>query len=279
MAGPDEDPVLDDGETIEETEAEEVIEGGEEAEEKAPEWQREMARMREENEQARLQMFGALSKIAEQLGERRSPSEPKAKEKPEDEAEVWKLGLQAPEIMPQLVERQIKKGWEEQSQALEQRLMDKLGKQNAAEKIRQHILDNYGDDLSDRKSKILRSTPDVKKLLSPFLDPAIRGSDTEDQLSYLVSAALNPEAVAKKHVARAKREEAQRAEQLNRTAAMAGFGTRKQASKEAEITDKDLEIAEQLGINLDDEKVKARILQYKKEERLVGWGNLKQEEA
>jgi hypothetical protein len=130
------------------------------------------------------------------------------------------------------------------------------------------IKENYSEEIRDPKSEIMAQANEVKRMLEPLLRPEVLNSDSHDQIAVLLSAAMKPGQIAKREVKRSQAREAERAAARSRSSAMGGGNSRSFRSGEPEITEAHEEVAAKLGINLKDEKTKARVLGYMKSERL-----------
>ena len=240
----------------------------------APEWRAELDRVRAQVEERNVQVMSILSDLARNL----KPGAPPAV-KPENgnaagnDIERWRMTKDVPEAMPILVEEKVNQLLGDRLKEFESNLMTGLNRRDAGREISGRIRTNYSEDIADRDSEIIRNTPAAKQLLDTILDPSVRGTDIHDQLAYLLAAASNPRAVAKREVARVKTDREARDAAAQRSGAFSGVGGgRNPADKEPEIDDTDEEIARKLGVNLKDEKVRARILASKKTERLATYG-------
>lgn len=151
----------------------------------------------------------------------------------------------------------------------------------AGERMAARIMENYQDEFSTPGSKIVasvgREKDSLAEMLSDYMTPdqleKFKSSPAADRLSFLTAAALNPREVAKRAIAREKATRDRRSSEIDRQSAMSGVGGGNRRSSKPTLTELDFEIAENLGIDLKDEKVKREILADKAGESLEFYGN------
>lgn len=235
-------------------------------------WRQEVEALRKQNNDLAMQTTAVLGELMKRLPA--SAPVPKAPEAPAgNDSETWKLAQQMPEIMPHLVEDRVSKILDAKLGEFQKGMLGTIGRRETERDLSSRLRDLYEDDIQNRDSEILRATPEAKQILGQFLDPSLKDTAVHDQLSYLLAAGMKPGAVAKREVARSKAVEESRRAAADRSSAMGGIGTRG-APKEPTLGEEDEALADRFGINLKDEKVRARILAFKKSEQLDQYGNL-----
>lgn len=209
---------------------------------------------------------------------RREAPAPKMKEEPGDDV-VAKRILQAiemaaeksPKSVPQLVDKLVEHRLSKAEDRFLKRAEDRFTSRTAADRLRTNIIDTYRDDIANPQSEIaaraVRERDSVIGALSEFMTPEqaerFQSSPVADQLAYAVGAALSPEQVARQAITRHKAKQAERDREIGRLSGMSSAGASQRRGEGPKITDTDREIAAEYGIDLDDEKVKARVLQSK----------------
>lgn len=267
------DGYLDDLEKDPDTEMESAKEGAEETvvtpeKPKDEEWKTAYETLKTQIEEQNLRVLATLGQIA-QPKQQQQVEQPK--QTPALTAEQWAVAKTMPELIPHLVKNDLAQDFDNRMEKFEQRLYQTLGRQNATQSLGRVIKDYYAEEIQDPKSEIMGLAPDVKRMLEPFLRPEVIGSDNHDQLALLLAASMKPQSVAKREVARSQAREQARSEAAGRSSAMTE-GTGRSRSQEPTITEDHRAIARRLGINLNDEKTKARLLGYMKTERLTSLG-------
>lgn len=243
-------------------------EGGQPAGETKEDWKSAYESLKSQVEDQNLRVLATLNQLVNT-----PKGETKETPKPQQlTADQWAVAKTMPELIPHLVRSDLAKDWDERFEKFEQRLYQTLGRQNATQNLGKVIRDHYAEEIRDPKSEIMGLAPDVKKMLEPFLRPEVLGTDNHDQLSLLVAAAMKPNAVAKREVARSQAREQARQAAQDRSSSMGEGSNRSSRSAEPQITEEHEAIARRLGVNLKDEKVKARVLKYMKSETLGMYG-------
>ena len=232
-------------------------------------WRGEIETLKRSQEDGNLRIMAVMGELMKQARQPQ-PETPQANVDASN-LEMLSLAQQAPALMPSAIESIVNDRVKAQADASEKRIMEMMVKRDAGKELSARLQANYAEDIRDRSSEIVAATPGVRAMIDPFLDPSIRGTDQANQLAYFVAAAMNPAAVSKREVSRQKSREEARSAAASRSSAMGGMGGGGRGrSKEPEIGPEDLQLAERMGVNLSDEKVRARVLGYKKSERLVG---------
>lgn len=255
---------------FEENEGEEPGEGAGEAQ---PEpWREALAQLKRESDDRAMQTMAVLGEIMKKIPQQQPVSRAPEPAK-DDSVEPWKIAQQIPEMMPHMVDDRVSKILDAKLNEFQKGMLGTIGRRETERDLSSRLKSLYEDDIADRDSEILRATPEAKQILSQFIDPSLKDSAVHDQLSYLLAAGMKPQAVAKREVSRSKAQEESRQAAANRASAMGSLGG-KPVAKEPQIGTEDEELAERYGLNLKDENVRARILQFKKTERLDGFGEV-----
>lgn len=273
-AGGDEEFLSDLEQHLQDPEPEEGGSGeeGEEGKkgEETPEWREAFDRLRSENEDRTLQIMATLSQM---MQGKKGEEAPAALPADSDEAmeKAWKLAQEMPDLLPQLVQETSKRSAKGEKEALKKEILAHLDRRQFDETLGGLISGNYSEDLKDRTSEILAETPRIKKMLEGVLDPSVRGTPLHDKMALIMAAGAKPEAVTKRMGAKIKAAEEARQARLNRLTQL-GIGGRGKSpdSKEPSITESDKDLAERFGMNLEDPKVREKLLRYKKTESLTG---------
>jgi hypothetical protein len=232
-------------------------------------WKQEIETLRRTNEEGNLRIMAVMGELMKQ-GRQPASAEP-APNGGGSDLDMLELAQQAPALLPQAIESIVSARVKAEGGVSEKRIMEMIAKRDAGKELSARLQAHYADDIRDRGSEIVAATPEARALVEPFLDPAIRGTDQANQIAYFVAAGMNPSAVSKREVSRQKSREEARSAAAVRSSAMGGIGGGGRGrAKEPEIGPEDLALAERLGVNLSDEKVRARVLGYKKTEKMVG---------
>ena len=187
---------------------------------------------------------------------------------PEERQRIWEMAGKNPELFEALVERQAESIVDKRMKTLEKQLAERFQRDGNGTYLKQQAYDLYGEDIKDPSSEIIKNMAFVKDKISKFLDPTIRGTERENEIALLLSAGLNPKAVSKRLMAREDAENRTREARLRRAAAAAGVGSRGSAQTEDKLTDNDLALFEEYGMDPDDEKTRDYILKAKKTEKM-----------
>lgn len=235
-----------------------------------PEWRQAFDQLRSENEDRTLQIMATLSQIM-QGREGKETSAPAPVDSDEAMEKAWKLAQEMPDLLPQLVKETSSRSVKGEKESLKKEILAHLDRRQFDETLGGVITSNYSEDLKDRASEILAETPRLKKMLEGVLDPSVRGTPLHDKMALIMAAGAKPEAVTKRMSAKIKAAEEARQARLNRLSQF-GIGGRGKPTepKEPTITDADRDLAERYKINLEDPKVRERLLRYKQTERLTG---------
>jgi len=253
----------------------------------------DVSALREENERLRQQnenfQMTVLAKLGDAMQTRRSPEPPSVPPagtgpaSPDDIRLAMDYAIKNdPSLIPTILERVNGPKFEKGFQDVENRVMAKLDSRDAASVLRNTLQKSYGDDVSDPTSPIIRQTPQMKIVVRNLLrghipddrlDAFVNGESGE-QLAYLLSAATQPNVVAKREAERARLDESRRNERVARLTQLTGMGSGSTGrSAEPTWTDKDEELLDEfadsmVGVNKKDpawrEKAKAKILARKK---------------
>ena len=177
----------------------------------------------------------------------------------------------APKSVPQLIDRLVEHRMSLAKDQIVGEATDRFQSMTAADRLRSNIVGTYADDIANPQSKIaaraLQEKDSIVSALSEFMTPdqarKFRGSPVADQLAYAVGAALSPEQVARQAIARVKADRAAKDKEVERLTGVAGSGSSARRSEGPKITEADRELAAEYGIDLEDEKVRARVLESK----------------
>lgn len=216
-----------------------------------------------------MRVMGMLSELAKNAKPAAAAEIDPDKLTDEQKTQLWEMAQQTPGVMPKLIEKEAENAVESRMSAMEKRLMGAIEDKEQLRDLMSH-LGPYAEQLKDANNEIMRSTPRMKQMLDKIIDPKFRGTSQHDVLAFMLAAATNPSAVAKSESQRRKAEADQHAAQADRMLAASGIGKARPQSKEPRITQRDLDTAEELGIDMTDPEKRKEFLDAKKTEKLIG---------
>lgn len=181
---------------------------------------------------------------------------------------VNSLAKQAPDRVGEAIDKLVEHKMRLAEDQIVNRAMGRFNSSTASSRLRDSILQHYRDDIRNPQSEIVargaQEKENILNALSDFMTPdqldKFKRSSMSDQLAYAIGAALSPNVVARAEVARVKADRARREREIERLSGVASSGSVSRRQSEPAIDDGDRELAATFGIDLDDEKVRERIL-------------------
>lgn len=239
-----------------------------------PDWGAQIAELRTGQENLAIKITEQFSRLMTQL----APPSPAATKDPKAENDAWGLAQQVPGIMPQLVQREASNIAEalvtKRLKEMEDRLQLQSRRQNAEGRLDQ-IVERYRDDI-EKGGPIVRATASQRAVVADLIAPELVNTPAHDKLALAVALATNPRVVAKREVARARAAEKARVDAASRSSALSvvgGGGGGRNEPVADKITDEDIALGQEMGIDLTNEKVAARFLAARKSEKLPAFGD------
>jgi len=224
----------------------------------------ELEKTRDQLSNFQAQMVASMSNMAE----RNAAPLPVAAVAPNDDAaKSWGFVKDYPEVAPTLVKQQIDEALSKHGADTDGRVMELISKRDAQARLGQVIQSEYGDDISNRESKILAGMTAARRSIEPWLAPGTP-KDVIDQLSYIQSAGLNPDAVGERVITRKSAELRARKDAKDRASALGSVGGSRPPASEPQITELDEELMVAHGLDPKNEDDRKTVLKHKATERM-----------
>lgn len=230
-------------------------------------WKAETEKLKSQLEDQKIQVVSLIGEVLRNQRAALGPGPAEVKPPEGVTPEQWRLIQQVPELAPALLRRDLGPDLDARDRKVEERILDQLQRRELGDRLGKVLTQHYDEEIRDPNSPVIRTAQEVRNLIAPLLDPTERNGDRHNQLSVLIAAAMHPEVVTKRTSARMKASEEARQAALSRINAMGG-GRGGGPPKEPEIGDEELEVGRRLGLNMDDENVRKRILGGMKSETL-----------
>jgi hypothetical protein len=184
----------------------------------------------------------------------------------EQKAQLWQLAAQSPKLQEELISRIVDKKLPDMKGITEDvrtSILSELAQKDAGSMLSQTV-NLFADDIKEGSSPIMQEAAAIRDMVGAFLDKKFRGTDVHNKIAIALAGARRPDVTSKRFMAQQEASEKAREARIGRLSQLMGGGGRSVAPSEVVLTEKDVEIGTEMGLDMNDKAIRDEYLEHKR---------------